>query len=133
MKLPAFIKKWEDKRFLDKHGCVTWEQYNYYYDPDISKRANSLNKYYIGYAHTFIHPSDGYQDYGLAGVLPFHEQLAQMVEWCKENCKGKWRHDWHRGFREYYGDFTFNGIGGEDVVAFAFQDDKDAMMFKLRF
>lgn len=55
-----------------------------------------------------------------------------MVNWCKENCKGKWRDDWHRVFNEYYnGHGMTKGIG--NILVFAFQNDKDAMMFMLRY
>jgi hypothetical protein len=130
--LKSRYKAYKEKRFLENHGCKTWEEYEYRFDPRVSVMARWAHTYYHGYPHVVPLDSQGLRDYGMLGVLPYHDLAEQMVEWCNKNCKGKWRNDWHRGHWDHNGYYEFNGISGGDVVFFAFVEDQDYMMFKLR-
>jgi len=66
------------------------------------------------------------------GVWPYLDSVDKMIEWCEQNCQGKWRNDWHRGFWDHQGNFEFNGIGGGDIMFFAFKEETDYVWFKLR-
>jgi hypothetical protein len=54
-----------------------------------------------------------------------------MMEWCEQNCQGKWRNDWHRGFWDHHGNYELNSIGGGDMMFFAFKEDADYIWFNL--
>jgi hypothetical protein len=55
-----------------------------------------------------------------------------MEEWCYQTCENKFRVDWHRVVRNYWGKWEENSIGGGDYLFFAFKSSKDAVMFSLR-
>lgn len=127
MKLIEKFKEFREKRFLKKHGFKTRRQYELWHDEDYNKKANRIKWIYTGYPY-------------LVEVTFFHEvrtntySPAILEEWCENNCKGKWRHDWHRGmYLPLEDDVELNGIGGEDYLMFAFKNEEDYMWFKLRF
>ena len=41
----SIYKKWVDKRYLKKHNCESWEQYNHIYDPYIDHDAKNVRDY----------------------------------------------------------------------------------------
>lgn len=123
-------KGWREKRFLETHGCKTWREYERRYDPDIGPMARCAHTFYHGYDHLFPLEPHGLKDYGLL-VLPYHDLIEKMVEWCEQNCQGKWRNDWHRGFWDQQGNYEFNGIGGGDLMFFAFKEEADYVWFML--
>jgi len=129
------FREWKHRRFLRKHGCTTQRQYDLKYDPDYNIRGRRLKReQYHGYAHVFILAPQGFRDYGMIGVLPYNDLVDQMMEWCAQNCKDKWRNDWHRIIEDVWidGEWEENGIAGLDAVCFAFKDGRDFTMFALR-
>lgn len=140
--IKAYIKLKKNQRFLKKHGCRTWEQYNHAYDPDIIRNATLISQYYHGYPylHYFEEaPSAIYGDWRI--------WYQNMRDWCEKNCEDKYREDIHRVIREKglihneYNDtmiwsdtedFSMNDIGGWDVLFFAFKSKQDLVWFKLR-
>ena len=124
-------KGYKEKRFLENYGCDTWREYELKYDPDVGFRARWAHTFYHGYPYIVPLDPEGLRDYGMLGVLPYHDLVDQMTEWCEQNCTGKWRNDWHRGFWDTQGNYEFNGIGGGDIMFFAFKEDADYMWFKL--
>jgi len=67
----------------------------------------------------------------LPTVCDFHGQYLLARLWCETNCNNNWDCAWHRVMKTYDNKWEFNGICGEDMIFFAFQDLKDAMVFKL--
>lgn len=124
-------KGWREKRFLETHGCKTWREYERRYDKDIGPMARWAHTFYHGYPYIFPLDPQGLRDYGMLGVLPYHDLVDQMMEWCEQNCQGKWRNDWHRGFWDHQGNYEFNGIGGGDIMFFAFKEESDYVWFTL--
>lgn len=124
-------KGYKEKRFLETHGCKTWREYERRYDKDIGPVARWAHTFYHGYPYIFPLDPQGLRDYGMLGVMPYHDLVDQMVEWCEKNCKGKWRNDWHRGFWDHQGNYEFNGIGGGDIMFFAFKEESDYVWFTL--
>jgi len=128
-------KGYKEKRFLEahgcKHGCKTWRQYERRYDSDVSYMARSAHTYYHGYSHLFPLDPQGLRNYGFTGIHPYHDLCEKMMEWCEQNCQGKWRNDWHCGFWDQHGNFEFNGIGGGDIMFFAFKEESDYIWFRL--
>lgn len=130
-KLKERWKGYKEKRFLESHGCKTWKQYERKYDPDYGPLARWAHMFYHGYPYIFPLDPNGWKDYGFAGVWPYHDTADKMVKWCEDNCRGKWRNDWHRGFWDQQGNYEFNEIAGGDIMFFAFKEESDFMWFTL--
>jgi hypothetical protein len=127
-------KGYKEKRFLENYGCTTWREYERKYDPDVGFRARWAHTFYHGYPHIFSLDPQGLRDYGFSGVHPYHDLCGKMMEWCEQNCQGKWRNDWHRGFWDHQGNYEvyeLNSIGGGDIMFFAFKEEADYIWFKL--
>jgi len=151
-RIKARIRKYKSDRFLKKHNCETWRQYNRLYDPDYNKDATKVTNYYKGYKYIHVFEDTkhyAYQtiyDYGPAG---HRDGYFDILEWAEKNCKGKYRADMHRAIhidrpnREW---LIFNGsmidYNSHFVYApqninihylfFAFKDEQDYTWFKLR-
>lgn len=133
--ISALKNRWKghkEKRFLESHGCKTWREYERRHDSDVGYMTRWAHTYYHGYPYIFSVNPDGkrYSMYG--NVHPYIVEVEQMLEWCEQNCRGKWRNDWQRGFWDLQGNFELNGLGGSDIMFFAFKDEQDYMWFKLR-
>ena len=124
-------KDHNERRFLKAHGCKTWKEYERRYDPDIGPLARWSHTFYHGYPCIFPFDPSGYRDHGFAGVWPYHDLSDKMIEWCEQNCKGKWRNDWLRGFWDQNGHYEFNEIAGGDIMFFAFKEESDYVWFRL--
>ena len=119
-------KGYNEKRFLESHDCKTWREYERKYDLDIGYMARWAHTFYHGYAfqyplQTNTHPHGS----------SYLATVDKMVEWCEQNCQGKWRNDWQRGYWDHYGNFEFNRLGGGDIMFFAFKEESDYIWFKL--
>ena len=124
--------KWSFYRhaaYLNKQGW-TEEQYQYYNDPDRNQRANRIKDYYHGYAHIVVFESsqgDPWDRYST-----WIDAYSAIEKWCKENCEDRWRTDIHRVIKDYWGNLELNDIGGSDALFFAFKNQEDCFMFKLK-
>lgn len=130
-KLKERYKGYKEKKFLEAHGCKTWNEYERRYDSDVGHIARWAHTFYHGYPYVFPLEPDGYKDLHYHGVYPYLDAVVQMTEWCQKNCKGKWRNDWHRGFWDTQGNFEFNAISGSDLMFFAFKEESDYVWFRL--
>lgn len=123
--------EWCWDRHLKHSGYSNW--YNYL-------RANDVN--YFAAGRTVRDQLFGYEyiakvDYTklptrfdpLFGPI---EHCEEMVEWCNTNCRGKYRNHWERVIQDHDGQYLPNGIGGTDELFFAFKDERDYIMFTLR-
>ena len=134
-KLQHWYKSRKEARFLKKHHCTTWEQYHHRFDADVTYRAIELNNFYHGYnfvvavedsehfAYTLLY------DYGPGG---HNYGYSEMSQWCKDNCKDKFRVDVHRVIKQYNGTWCINELGGGDYIFFAFKNDEDVVWFRLK-
>lgn len=120
----------KERNFLGSHGCISWREYERKYDPDVGYMARWAHSFYHGYDYIFPLESRGIVDLEFS-PRAYHTLVDQMTEWCEKNCAGKWRNDWHRGFWDHQGNFEFNGIGGTDLMFFAFKESKDFVAFRL--
>jgi hypothetical protein len=120
-------KGYKEKRFLENYGCTTWREYERKYDPDVGFRARWAHTFYYGYPQILPIEPNGIALYG----LKYHDLIDKMMEWCEQNCQGKWRNDWHRGFWDGQGNYELNSIGGGDMMFFAFKEDADYIWFNL--
>ena len=133
----AKIKHWRDQRFLKKHGCKTWEQYNRQYDPDYNIRASRVVDFYHGYKYWL--PIENHNH--LAYYWEVHSDgMYVLNEWCKENFQGKFRFDFLRVHKQTpYGlngpedsEWWINELGGSDYIFFACQEEQDLLWFSLK-
>lgn len=128
-KLKERWKGYKEKRFLENYGCETWREYERKYDPDVGFRARWAHTYYHSYPH--ILPMDPQKFSGWAQGGTIFQLVDKMTEWCEQNCQGKWRNDWHRGFWDAHGNYELNSIGGGDIMFFAFKEESDYVWFTL--
>ena len=140
------IKKWrawQDRRFLNRHGCDSWTEYHRVYDPDYNRMADRIQDFYHGYP--YVHCFENYNhyiyqviaDYGPGGRRWGHNEIH---EWAEKHSQDKVRFDFLRVFKQGSIDWDgndeeewwINEIGGQDLVFAAFKDERDYMMFLLR-
>ena len=124
--------KWSFYRhaaFLKKKGW-TEEQYQHFKDPDRNERASRIKDYYHGYTYIVVFESS--QGDPWSRYPTWIDAYSAIEEWCKENCEDKWRTDIHRVIKDYWGNWELNDIAGGDALFFAFKNDNDAFMFKLK-
>ena len=125
-----------DQRFLKKHHCDTWEQYHRNYDPDVWRGCDRVKDWYHGYPHVHCIDNQHHYAYKLLydhGPGGYRYGYDDIWKWCKENCKNKYRPDIHRVMKNHWSDqWEMNELGGGDYVFFAFKDERDYMMFLLR-
>ena len=145
LRLKARWRQYLAHRKLAKSGYTSWRVYRHNRDSDVCRYANKVSDFYTPkykhvhrieygqnhYAHQCIH------DWGPGGIRFGYEDIR---DWCEEKCRFKYRMDIHRVLKqtgigingEEDEDYWFNDIGGGDFVYFAFQDERDYMMFMLR-
>ena len=123
--------EWCWDRVLKQSGHHHWESYLRYNDLDFNARGYTVKDQLHGYPHI--------------AVLPFRH-LEHLIEplfgeiyngntvdkWCKQNCRKKYRWHWERVIMDHAGQYLPNGIGGTDELFFAFKDERDFIMFTLR-
>lgn len=125
------FQKWKDQRFLKRHGCETWKQYNYRFDPDINRRCTAIRDFYHGYPYVYCFENRKHQiywwDLGYDGSY-------DIVEWCEQYCKDKFRIDCYRVIKypSTSNEWTMNDMGGGDYYFAAFKNERDYNWFLLR-
>jgi hypothetical protein len=60
------------------------------------------------------------------------KNCKEMLEWCNANCRSKYRNHWERVIVDHAGQYLPNGIGGTDELFFGFKDERDYILFTLR-
>lgn len=134
-KLKQHYLDWKERRFLRKHGCETRAQYDYRFDPDYNNRASRVKDYYHGYEFVYCIEPDGHYAYKVLfdfGPGGYRTGENDIWDWCIEHCEGKWRADYLRVLKNYWGEWEINEIGGGDYLFWAFQNEMDYMNFLLR-
>lgn len=132
--------KWQyfkDSRFLKKHGCTSWEQYNRIFDPDINIRATEVKDYYCGYPylHRFADRTHQIYDWDI-----WYSGWGIVESWAKTNCQDKFRFDALRVFPQngigLDGQsekvWFINELGGGDYIYAAFKSQRDYTWFMLK-
>lgn len=121
--LKSRFKRHKEKKFLDAHGCATWEQYERKHDPDISYLARTAKSFYHGYP--YVYEVSSYD------LVKFVDNIPEVLTWCTSNCTDKWRYDWIRGTDMSDGEFELCEVGGYDKLFFAFKTQADYTWFVL--
>ena len=133
------VKRWKDfkhQRYLKKMGW-TEEAYQRRMDPRVCYRAQTVDRFYPGYAQLHI-----YDDSRGSPFLSRNwvEVYQEMNEWCNANLTGAWRDDIHRVYEQHaidnngvaHKELWINDIGSQDVLVYAFENDHDHFLFTLR-
>ena len=112
----------KSRRFLARYNCISYKSWKRLYDPRINIRAHYLREYYYGYARI-----------SLLCTYAMWMNRDLMNEWCNKNCKGYWRSDVLRMSNSNYpDDYYINDFGDCDYVCFAFTDERDFIIFSLK-
>lgn len=129
--IKARYKSLKEQRFLKRHGCETWKEYNIKYDPDYNIRATRIVDIYHGYPYVYCFENRNHQVYwwDLA-----YDGSAVVYCWCEENLKDKFRLGCHRvvKYPSTNNQWEVNELGGGDYIFAAFKDPKDYTHFLLR-
>lgn len=131
------LNDWKERRFLKKHKCNSWEQYNHRFDPDRNQRASRVKDYYHGYNNWVAIEDTNHKVYYWDVA---YDGIYVLSEWCKENFKGKFRFDFLRVHKQTpYGlngpedsEWWINELGGSDYIFFACKEPEDMFLFKLK-
>lgn len=136
-RIKAFIRKYKAERKLEKSGYKSWDVYRRMRDPDVVYYANRVKDFYQGYK--FVHCIENrnhyaYEllyDYGPGGI---RYGADDIYDWMDKTARFKSRMDMHRVIRypSTANEWEFNDMGGGDYIFVAFKDEKDYMLFLLR-
>ena len=136
-RIRAWFRKKRAERKLEKSGYKTWYVYRRMRDPDVVYYASRVKDFYQGYKFVYcIENRNHYAyellyDYGPGGIRYGNDD---MYDWLDQKARFKSRMDMHRVIRypSTANEWEFNDIGGGDYIFVAFKDEKDYMMFLLR-
>jgi len=135
-KLTQQFKDWQHQRYLKERGW-TQEIYERQTDVDFNYRASTVGDAYHGYSYILSIQSTG----------PLNHQFGDWMggleivrDWCRENCREKFRDDIMRVYAQTpigtdgpgVTEWWINDIGGQDVLFWAFKNDQDCVWFKLK-
>ena len=123
--------EWQWDRVLRKSGHKTWEHYFRHNDPDFYYQGRTIQDRFCGYEYVckVDYTKLPTRFYPLFGPI---EHCEEMIKWCEKNCRRKYRNHWERVIQDHNGQYLPNGIGGTDELFFAFKDERDYIMFTLR-
>ena len=132
-KIIYFTKQLKRKWILWRTGYSNWEMYLRITDPDIYQTSHCISDFYHGYPYVYCFENKNHRVY--------HWELGREVHnWCKVQCKDKFRFDSHRVSKRagFYikvnssGEWYFDEFSGGDYVFAAFKNREDYTWFKLR-
>lgn len=140
--LHNYYTSWKDRKFLKKHNVNTWDEYNYYYDPDWNIKSDKLTDIFHGYSVILILPKQNWTDSGIFGLMI---DVTNLQLWCSANCEGKFRilpmstyksadGNFYRNIFSQFASLTvkFNPLADEAEKAIvAFKNENDATNFIL--
>jgi hypothetical protein len=137
LRIKARFRKWKAERKLKKSGYKSWEHYRRNNDPNICWRATRVKDFYRGYKYVYCFEDRKHYayellyDYGPGGI---RYGASDIYDWCEKYARFKCRVDEHRVIKypSTGMEWEFNDIGGGDYIFAAFNDEKDYMMFLLR-
>lgn len=126
-KIEDIRRKW----ILHRNGYKDWETYLRMTDPDIHWRATRLKDFYHGYPYVYCFENHNHFAY----FWEIHtDGMWVMHKWCNEQCKDKFRFDFHRAikFPSTANEWEINELGGGDYIFAAFKNERDFTWFMMR-
>lgn len=123
--------EWRWDSVLRKSGHRTWYYYFRANDPDYNPRGQTVRDQLFGYPYIYK------VDYNKLPVRfnPLFgpiKQCEEMLNWCDKNCRKKYRTHLERVIMDHEGQYLPNGSEGTGELFFAFKDERDYLMFVLR-
>lgn len=96
-------------------------------DPDYAEKARYVKNAYHGYP--YVHPVSW-----IDPATIIMRQTEEMVDWCRKNCRGKWRSDWQYVVWDHlYKTYAIDLHGPYSGMRFfAFKDEADYLWFTLK-
>ena len=96
--------------------------------PKVCRKAETVRGWYCGYPYIIRwEPSDEIKQFRL------YEHLDGAIKWCKENCNGEYTTNVFRVTEfEDSSNWGFDEFSGYDLCFFAFTDERDLLMFTLK-
>jgi hypothetical protein len=133
----AWFRKKRAERKLEKSGHESWEYYRRTNDPNILWRATRVKDFYGGYKYVYCFEDRSHYayellyDYGPGGIRYGNDDI---YDWLDQHATFTSRMDMHRVIRypSTSMEWEFNDLGGGDYIFVAFKNEKDYMMFLLR-
>lgn len=129
-------RRWRSQRFLKKHGVESWKQYHREYDPAFNPRASVVNQIYYGYPYVYCFENHNHTvyDWDLAydGVYVISQWIDELVKLYDEKQIPPYRFDCFRVIKNQQNEWEVNELGGGDNIFVAFKNERDFMMFLLR-
>lgn len=131
---------WKERRFLKKHGCETRAQYEYIYDPDCNRDGRTIKEYFHGYPYIYS-TEDSSMDVIIYNTKDgeLYGRICEIDQWCRENCKSKFRIDGLRVKNQYITpshDYDYYFPSGQSIgtykVFVAFKSEEELIWFTLR-
>lgn len=136
----AYLKEkyqqWQHQRYLKRMGW-TEEAYQRRTDPRVFYQAQTVDSFYHGYNYLHI-----YEDSRGGPFLSrnWTDVYQEIDVWCKTNLRSAWRDDIHRVYEQHaidangdtHRELFINDLGPIDVLAYAFDDEQDHLMFVLK-
>ena len=137
MMFKTYIAKFLHNRKLKKLG-LTEAEWQRYYDLDYDPNADSIQRFYHGYK--YLHEFTDTQHFPFTNFSSLTLAITTMHNWCNENCISSWREDmlrvhkqsginWDCNIEE---NWFLNESIGKDVLFYAFKNEQDFLMFKLK-
>lgn len=126
-KIEQLRRKW----ILYRAGYKDWATYLHMTDPDIHWRATQIKNFYHGYNYVYCIENRNHTAYD----WDVHtDGMWVMSQWCEDNCKDKYRFDFHRAikFPSTSNEWEINEIGGGDYIFAAFKNERDFSWFMMR-
>jgi hypothetical protein len=136
-RIKAWFRKKRAERKLEKSGHESWEYYRRTNDPNILWRATRVKDFYGGYKYVYCFEDRSHYayelvyDYGPGGIRYGNDDI---YDWLDQHATFTSRMDMHRVIRypSTSMEWEFNDLGGGDYIFVAFKNEKDYMMFLLR-
>lgn len=137
--LRARLSKANETRFFKKHGVSSWREYDLKYDVDYNFYADNIRGMFHGYPYIAEITS------AAALAKPTRSATVEdgftyLKDWLEYKCRGKARCTMERTIvsdaRSEFGikqkNWLINSIAGRDSVFVAFQDERDYLLFLLK-
>ena len=122
-----------ESRLFKKHNVSSWREYHLKYDPDFSARASTIRKMFHGYPYIAeITDSRSIKAHAHSSL---EDGFSVLNCWLENNCRGKARMTLERTVEFDTGtrkDWYINSLGSRDSVFVAFQDERDFLIFTLK-
>lgn len=125
------ILEWRWDKVLRKSGHTHWESYFRANDPDYNPAGRSVRDQLFGYPYVAV-VNYKHLESNVNAMWGEIWNGNNVEAWCKRYCKGKYRWHWERVVQDHAGQYLPNGIGGTDELFFGFKDERDYIMFLLR-